>query len=159
MIPELEDLKNSFSGKPTWSAKECAAKCQSISDKLKNKLSEIGKIEYVQGSGIPKTLYIENIKQHDILYLKILGGVYHYFIVFKVNDKRVVCLCLSSTYKESNHLHTIKYDRTFAGNYVTNLLVSIELHDAQNSFVRTFECKRESGRIFKKITKNIITIF
>lgn len=153
MIKEIEELKNSFSSKPTWTSKELGAKCQSLSDKLKSVLHTEGKLINIQGSGIPKMIQVNTLKKYDIVYVALLGGMPHYYLIYKVDDKRACGLCITSTYKESNWLHTIKNDRIFENNFVANTLLSIELADAKSSFIRTYEDKREAGRIFKKMIK------
>lgn len=153
MIKEIQDLENTFTGKPTWSSKELKSKMQSVSDKLKSALEKEGKLVNVQGSGIPKMTTVNTLKKYDIVYVSLLGGMPHYYLIYKVDDKRACGLCVTSTFKESNWLHTIKNDRIFMGNFVSNTLLSIELAEAKSSFVRTFEDKREAGRIFKKMTK------
>lgn len=153
MIKEIQELVNTFSGKPTWSSKELKSKMQSVSDKLANALENEGKLINIQGSGLPKMTTVNTLKKYDIVYVSLLGGMPHYYIIYKVDDKRACGLCVTSTFKESNWLHTIKNDRIFMGNFVSNTLLSIELAEAKSSFVRTFEDKREAGRIFKKMTK------
>ena len=152
MIAEIVELQNTFKSKPTWSSKELMNKCQSLSDKLSKVLGEDGKLVNIKGSGIPKLSFVNYIKKYDIVYVSVLGGMPHYYLVWKSDDKKVIGLCITSTYKESNHLHTIKNDRIFCGNYISNTLLAIELDDAKVTFVRTFEDKREAGRIFKKVT-------
>lgn len=153
MIKEIQDLANNFKCKPQWGTKELVQKCQSLSDKLSNSLENEGKLVNVQGIGIPKMTTVNTLKKYDIVYVSLLGGMPHYYLIYKVDDKRACGLCVTSTFKESNWLHTIKNDRIFMGNFISNTLLSIELAEAKSSFVRTFEDKREAGRIFKKMTK------
>lgn len=158
MIKEINEFKNSLGGKSNWGAKELGPKLQSLSDKISKSLKEEGRLVNINGCGLPKMTMVNTLKKYDIVYISLLGGMPHYYLIYKVDDKRASGLCVTSTYKESNWLHTIKNDRIFEGSFIANTLLSIDITEAKSSFVRTYEDKREAGRIFKKMIKFYETI-
>jgi hypothetical protein len=148
MIEQIDKLIKSFEGKTSLSSKEMTSKLTSLSHSIEKSIDD-GCLININSS---KKIEVDEIKTYDIIYMSVLGGVPHYLLVHKVEDDKVYCLVLTSTYKEHIILCQIENDRTFKGNYVSNSYFCLPLEDAKKSFIRTYEDKREAVRMFNKLS-------
>lgn len=151
-MKQLDDLLSLVNTKPTWSNKELTEKIKSINQSITDSLSNSGQIEIRR---VQKSFKVETLKKYDIIYASFLGSLPHYCLVYKVTDDLVWFAVITSKEKEFV-VHTIKNDRTFENNFVSNLLFCIPKEVACESFIRIFESKTEADIIFKKIKENML---
>ena len=156
MIHEIETfVKAELSVKPTWSAKELIPKLESISHRINEKLEDGGKILSVKSSKMHK---VSSVKKYDVLYLSAIGTP-HYFLVHRVIDKVVYGVIFTTKTHEHFSLLTVKGDRIFEGNTVSNTYMSASLEMALQSYVRTYENKKEADEIFRKVKSHYKKLF
>jgi hypothetical protein len=156
MIHEIDSfIKGELASKPTWSAKELAPRLQSISHKLTEKLENDGKLMTVSSS---KKYKVSGLKKYDVIYVSAIG-VPHYFMVHKVIGEVVYGVIFTTKTHEHFYLHTVKGDRIFEGNVVSNTYLSISKDMALESFVRVYEDKKEADEIFRKLKGHYRKLF
>jgi len=156
MLHPIQTLINSFENKPTISGKEIKVKLHELSQKIESGLDK-SSLVVVNGTG--KTITVDEIKPHDVIYTSMLGGIPHYLLVHKIVEDKVFCLMFTSTHKDYLILHEVKNDRMFKGNYITNTYFSITLSEAKKCFVRCYEDKKESNIVFRKLTTYYKNLF
>jgi len=156
MIHEIEKfIKGELASKPTWSSKELTTKLQSISNKITETLEDEGKIVSVSSS---KKYTVSVLKKYDIVYVSAIG-VPHYFMVHRIVGEIVYGVIFTTKTHDHFFLHTVKGDRIFEGNVVSNTYLSISKDLALKSYIRVYEDKKEAEEIFRKLKAHYRTLF
>ena len=155
MIQQIQKLIDSLSKGQQISYNTFVSKLQSVNQSIEDSMAD-GSLVTVRGS---KLNAVDEIKKYDIVYVSILGGIPHYFMVHKVVDDKVYCVCFTTTVKDYLLLHKVVNDRLFNDSYVVNTYYCLSLAECKKSFVRVYEDKREATLIFNKITRYYKTLF
>ena len=155
MIPQIQSYIDSISNKQQIQAKDIISNLKSISQSIEDS-KDSGSLISVKGG---KLLKVDEIKRYDVVYVSMLAGVPHYFLVDKVVDDKVYCLCLTSTFKDYLVLHEVAGDRTFIGSYISNTYYCLSLEECKKSFVRTYEDKREALLVFNRVKRYYKDVF
>jgi hypothetical protein len=156
MIKQIQTLIDSLGNKPSVSGKDLINQLHSISQSIEDSIDSNSMIVVKGGCKLNK---VDEIKRYDILYVSVLGGIPHYFMVDKVVDDKVFCVCFTSTLKDYLILHKVTGDRIFKDNFIVNTYYCLSLDEAKNSFVRVYEDKQEAIQVFNKIKKYHKEIF
>lgn len=155
-IEEIEEfIKTDLPKKPSWGAKEIASGLTAISNKLTKRLEEEGTLISVTAS---KKHEVSTIKRGDIIYGSAIG-IPHYLLVHKVVGEIAYCLVFTSKDHPHLTLHIVEQDRILKGSIVSTTYTSVSLSVAKESFIRTYESKKELSEIFKKITAHYRKLF
>lgn len=86
-----------------------------------------------------------------------MGSVPHYFIVYKIVNNVVYGVFLTSKDRDFV-IYEIVRDRTFVGNYASNIFSAITLDSALKSFVRIYDSKTEANKIFDLVKENMLKV-
>lgn len=156
---KIVEIRNNQQKKPTYNVVQVVELFQSLNNGIEKELELDDKLISVPPISSGKLNKVDVIKRYDVIYVSILAGVPHYMIVDKVVDESVYCLLVTSKLKEHVVLEEIKFDRIFAGNFISNIYITVSLEEAKKSFVRVYEDKAEAYRFFAKIEKYYKKLF
>lgn len=155
MLQQIQKLIESSPKGQQISHKDFVSKLQSLSQSIENSIDQSALVS-VRGG---KLNVVNEIKRYDLVYVSMLGGIPHYFMVHKVVDDKVYCVCFTSTVKNFLLMHKVTGDRLFKDTYVTNTYYCLSLEECKKSFVRVYEDKREAVLIFNKINRYYKSLF
>ena len=147
MIENFNKLIKELSNKPSWGPKELTLRLQSISNEITLELIKNGSVINVNST---KKYKVEALKKYDILYLPLIG-IPHYFMVHRVIEEKVYGVIFTSKDKSHVVIHEVQKDRILKGSYASNAYLCVDINEAKDAFIRTYEDKKEGSEIFKKV--------
>jgi hypothetical protein len=156
MIQQVDTLIKEINTKPSWGSKELVPKVQAMAQSIENQLSTEGKL--VNFTGTSKKAKVKIVRKYDVLYLPTVG-VPHYFLVHRVEQDTVYGVIFTSTNKPEHFIHEVKFDRILEGSFATCTYFSVSLVESLESFIRTYESKKEADEIFTKVKAHYKALF